>query len=160
MLPISRDMLMLPERGAWLRCHKDHDGHTDVYGRLAWDAPSNTITCGCTNVSKGRFVHPTQDRALTPREAAALQGFDDNFIFEADWAAQQIGNAVPPPYAYAIAKALKKQILAYAPKRRKHTPHVQDTTHTVEGRGGKSTEKNLIAFPAPVRRRPAIRRAA
>ena len=149
----------VPKR-PWLQCHRAHDGHTDVYGRLAWDAPSNTITCGCTNVSKGRFVHPTQDRALTPREAAALQGFADDFIFEADMAAEQIGNAVPPPFAYAIALALKKQIRTHAPKRRKRTLGAQDTTHSEVGRGGKSAGKNLIAFPAPARRRPAIPKAA
>ena len=144
----------------WLDCHKAHDGHKDVYGRLAWDSPSNTITCGCTNVSKGRFVHPSQDRALTPREAATLQGFDDKFIFEADAAGSQIGNAVPPPYALAIAKAIRKKILAFEPQRRRRTPYVQDITRTGAGRGGISSGRNLIVFPERGRRRPALARAA
>jgi DNA (cytosine-5)-methyltransferase 1 len=92
----------------WLQCHLVHSGHADVYGRLAWNSLSNTITGGCTNLSKGRFVHPEQDRALTPREAAALQGFPDSFIFHGTDFASQIGNAVPPPLAYAIAKKLKE----------------------------------------------------
>lgn len=95
----------------WLACHRGHDGHRDVYGRLAWDRPSNTITSGCTNPSKGRFVHPEQHRALTAREAAALQGFPDTFVFHGARIAWQIGNAVPPPLASAIATALRNQLL-------------------------------------------------
>jgi len=90
-------------RQYWLPCHLSHDGHKDVYGRLAWDRPSGTITGGCTNPSKGRFVHPEQDRAITPREAAKLQGFPDNFVFWGRNVPLQIGNAVPPPLAEAIA---------------------------------------------------------
>ncbi len=90
----------------WLPCHKDHDGHKDVYGRMAWGRPSNTITTGCTNPSKGRFVHPDQDRAITAREAAMLQGFPMDYRFYGSSAATQIGNAVPPPLALAIAKKL------------------------------------------------------
>lgn len=96
------------EEKFWLRCHRRHNGHKDVYGRLAWDRPAGTITSGCINPSKGRFVHPEQDRALTLREAARLQGFPDNFRFYGGMksAASQIGNAVPPPLARAIAEAL------------------------------------------------------
>ncbi len=94
----------------WLDCHLKHHGHSDVYGRIAWDKPSNTITTGCTNVSKGRFVHPEQNRAITYREAATLQGFPDSFIFYGKNIASQIGNAVPPPLAKAIAKCIFNQI--------------------------------------------------
>lgn len=90
----------------WLPCHKDHAGHKDVYGRMTWDRPSNTITTGCTNPSKGRFVHPEQDRAITAREAAVLQGFPLDYRFHGSSAPTQIGNAVPPPLAFAIAKSL------------------------------------------------------
>lgn len=95
------------ERRFWLPCHLTHNGHADVYGRLAWSRPANTITAGCTNLSKGRFVHPQQDRSLTPREAAALQGFPDSYVFYGGDVASQIGNAVPPPLAYAIATLLR-----------------------------------------------------
>jgi DNA (cytosine-5)-methyltransferase 1 len=98
------------ERRFWLPCHLSHEGHADVYGRLAWRRQANTITAGCTNLSKGRFVHPEQDRSLTPREAAALQGFPDDYIFYGGNVASQIGNAVPPPFAYAIAKLLRKRL--------------------------------------------------
>lgn len=93
----------------WLECHKKENcGHADVYGRLALDQPSGVITSGCTNVSKGRFVHPTQHRGLTAREAARLQSFPDTFVFEGtmDEVSKQIGNAVPPKLAEAIAKAI------------------------------------------------------
>ena len=101
------------EERFWLACHQKHGGHKDVYGRLKWDEPANVITSGCTNVSKGRFAHPEQNRGLTPREAAALQGFPDDFIFYGGMEAvsRQIGNAVPPPLAYAIARLLKLRLL-------------------------------------------------
>jgi len=101
----------VPER-FWLPCHKRHSGHKDVYGRLAWDRPSNVITSGCTNVSKGRFVHPVQDRGLSVREAAALQGFPDEFVFRGglDSMSWQIGNAVPPPLAEAVARVLMERL--------------------------------------------------
>lgn len=147
-------------RRSWLECHRAHDGHKDVYGRLQWDKPSNTITCGCTNVSKGRFVHPIQNRAVTPREAAVLQGFDDDFIFEEDSVSAQIGNAVPPPYALAIAKALKKKIVPSVMKQRKRIYQKRDTVHNVAGRAGKLSAKNLVIFPVRGRRRLAIAMAA
>ncbi len=103
----------VPER-FWLKCHISHDGHKDVYGRVAWSRPANTITSGCTNPSKGRFVHPEQNRALTYREAAALQGFPDWFVFHRRRIGEQIGNAVPPPMALAISTALKERIRASA----------------------------------------------
>lgn len=95
-------------RSLWLPCHLKHDGHKDVFGRLAWDAPASAvITSGCINPSKGRFVHPEQDRGLTPREAAALQGFPDWYTFVGGHlsTAAQIGNAFPPPFAEAVARA-------------------------------------------------------
>lgn len=95
----------------WLKCHLSHKGHSDVYGRAAWNRPSNTITAGCLNPSKGRFIHPEQDRAFTPREVAALQGFPDDFVFYGKCLQVQIGNAVPPPLAKAIAQELKHRLL-------------------------------------------------
>jgi DNA (cytosine-5)-methyltransferase 1 len=79
-----------------LQCHDKHDGHFDVYGRLRMNRPSVTLTTRCIGLSNGRFGHPTQDRALSAREAAALQTFDDSFLFEGGMnsVARQIGNAV------------------------------------------------------------------
>src|SRR6266567_3877806 len=64
-----------------LECHKKHDGHPDVYGRLRWDAPAPTLTTKCTSLSNGRYGHPEQKRAISAREAAALQSFDDTYMF-------------------------------------------------------------------------------
>ena len=53
-----------------LRCHREFDGFKDVYGRMRWNDVAPTITSGCFNPSKGRFLHPTQDRCITIREAS------------------------------------------------------------------------------------------
>ncbi|WP_337048932.1 DNA cytosine methyltransferase [Serratia fonticola] len=92
----------------WLPCHlKNPDGYKDVYGRMSWDKVSPTITGGCTNPSKGRFLHPEQDRSITLREAAALQTFPKNYAFSLDrgreFAALMIGNALPPAFICAHA---------------------------------------------------------
>ena len=86
-----------------LDCHKNRSGHSDVYGILDINKPSITITGGCMSYSKGRFGHPTQNRALSAREAARLQSFDDDYIFVGNRGqlAKQIGNAVPVKLAQA-----------------------------------------------------------
>lgn len=96
--------LDLPKRYI-LECHKRCSGFKDVYGRMAWDFPAPTITGGCFNPSKGRFLHPEEDRAITLREAAILQGFPVHYIFpntksKSDIAVM-IGNALPPPFIAA-----------------------------------------------------------
>jgi DNA (cytosine-5)-methyltransferase 1 len=95
-----------------LNCHRGYRGHLDVYGRLFWDKPANTITGGCIQPSKGRFLHPDQDRALSLREAARLQGFPDDYQFKGNkqQIALQIGNAVPPPLACALALGIKEAL--------------------------------------------------
>jgi DNA (cytosine-5)-methyltransferase 1 len=83
-----------------LKCHRQFDGFKDVYGRMSWDDVSPTITSGCVNPSKGRFLHPDRNRTITLREAAILQGFPRRyFISQAAGkfrAAALIGNAIPP----------------------------------------------------------------
>ncbi len=95
----------------WLECHKNHTGHRDVYGRLSWDKPSVTLTTKCVSISNGRFGHPEQDRALSVREAAALQSFGDDFTFIGSThdTAKQVGNAVPVDFA----KALGDQVITH-----------------------------------------------
>lgn len=90
-----------------LDCHRKFDGHTDVYGRLAWDRPASGLTTRCISYSNGRFGHPTQDRAISVREAACLQTFPRRYKFVGTLAskARQIGNAVPPLMAKAIGRA-------------------------------------------------------
>lgn len=82
-----------------LKCHSgEYKGHKDVYGRILIHLPSNTITTGCNNPSKGRFVHPWLNHGITLRHAARLQSFPDEFNFygSSTEKARQIGNAVPP----------------------------------------------------------------
>lgn len=88
------------------RTRKSHGGFSDVYGRLAWDKPSVTITARCRTPSCGRFTHPEQDRGLTVREAALLQGFPPDYVFEGpfDDRYKQVGNAVSPLAAAAIGR--------------------------------------------------------
>lgn len=97
-----------------LACHKKTDGFKDVYGRMSWSSPAPTITGGCHNPSKGRFLHPVNDRAITLREAALLQGFPVTYRFNAahgkEAIALMIGNALPPPFISAHATALIKSI--------------------------------------------------
>ncbi len=79
--------------------------YEDVYGRLAWDKSSITITAYARNPASGRYIHPTQDRGLSVREAALLQSFPKDYMFQGtlDERFRQIGNAVPPMFAASLA---------------------------------------------------------
>jgi DNA (cytosine-5)-methyltransferase 1 len=87
-------------------------GGTDLFGRLWWDRPSVTIRTEFFKPEKGRYLHPQEDRPITHREAARLMGFPDDFVFAGSKVdvARQIGNAVPPPFAGAIARALARAL--------------------------------------------------
>lgn len=114
----------VPQGGGWqdipwelrLPCHKVADvksgGWPDVYGRLEWDGQCPTITVGFDSFTRGRYGHPSQHRAITPREAARLQGFPDTFHFLGNRmdVRTQIGNAVPPPLASAAGRAVAKAL--------------------------------------------------
>ena len=80
-------------------------GFSSCYSRLNPNEPANTITIKFTSPASSKCIHPFQDRAITPREAARVQGFDDSFHFCGSKTdiAQQIGNAVPPLLGKAIA---------------------------------------------------------
>jgi DNA (cytosine-5)-methyltransferase 1 len=97
-----------------LKCHKKCNGFKDVYGRMAWDEVAPTITSGCVNPSKGRFLHPEQDRAITLREAALLQSFPPNYLFSLDngkfAVALMIGNAFPPLFVKHHAVKIRKHL--------------------------------------------------
>jgi DNA (cytosine-5)-methyltransferase 1 len=106
----------LPER-LQLACHVNNPlhRHKDVYGRLAWDEPSVTLTAGFDSFTRGRFAHPVEDRSLTIREGARIQTFPDTFIFEGNRedGARQVGNAVPPLLAQHLGKAILKAVIAH-----------------------------------------------
>jgi DNA (cytosine-5)-methyltransferase 1 len=100
-------------RDEQLLCHKKCDGFKDVYGRMAWDAPAPTITGGCINPSKGRFLHPEGDRAITLREAALIQSFPNDYSFSLKrgryFVAEMIGNALPPEFVKRHAVTIFKR---------------------------------------------------
>jgi DNA (cytosine-5)-methyltransferase 1 len=91
----------LPTRDQ-LPCHNRTSGFRDVYGRMAWGDVAPTITSGCFNPSKGRFLHPSQNRCITLREAALLQSFPRRYRFDLaagkERIALMIGNAIPPRF--------------------------------------------------------------
>ena len=87
-------------------------GRTTLYGRLRWDRPSYTISTYFNRPGNGTYIQPEQDRVLSVREAARLQSFPDDVEFLGPRTAQlkQIGNAVPPLLAYAIAARLRAEL--------------------------------------------------
>ena len=98
-----------------LPCHKKKNvGFNDIYGRLRWDDYSTTITGGCLNPSKGRFLHPEKDRCITAREAALLQSFPKDYKFPTTISrtalALMIGNALPPKFSYYQAANIYKHL--------------------------------------------------
>lgn len=121
---IQRQIFLTPKDGGSrkdlpqefiLPCHrKPGVGFNDIYGRLRWDDYSTTITGGCLNPSKGRFLHPEQDRVITPREAALLQSFPEDYKFPLNIPKQAlallIGNALPPKFSLAQSSHISKHI--------------------------------------------------
>ncbi len=119
-----------PYGGSWndwpeellLECHKKEGGKTfkNVYGRMEWEKPAPTMTTLCTGLGNGRFGHPTQDRAISLREAALFQTFPLDYVFFRDQkdisvvkASRYIGNAVPPRLGEIIAESITSHIKKY-----------------------------------------------
>ncbi len=103
-------------------CHKEGSGRTypSVYGRMEWDKPAPTMTTQCYGYGNGRFGHPEQNRAISLREAAVLQGFPRDYKFvprgeQVSFTAlgRMIGNAVPVGLGQAIAKSIKAHLDEY-----------------------------------------------
>ena len=95
-----------------LDCHKRTLGYSDVYGRMSWNRPAPGLTTKCISYSNGRFGHPEQDRAISIREAACLQTFPLDFLFEGSLSsmARQIGNAVPVRLATIIGRHVNEHL--------------------------------------------------
>ncbi|MDE3058817.1 MAG: DNA cytosine methyltransferase [Bacteroidota bacterium] len=123
---MKRIRLTPKDGGSWkdlpkeyiLKCHdKENVGFNDIYGRLRWDDYSTTITGGCLNPSKGRFLHPEEDRCITAREAALLQSFPISYKFPTNISktslALLIGNALPPKFSYIQSLNIKKHLDKY-----------------------------------------------
>lgn len=97
------------------QCHQKQSGSTysGVYARMSWDEPSPTMTTQCYGFGNGRFGHPTQDRAISLREAALLQTFPETYAFTPPGqklsfseVGRWIGNAVPVSLAEAIGRQI------------------------------------------------------
>lgn len=123
---VSQLIKMIPKDGgsrsalgeeAQLSCHKRCSGFNDVYGRMSWDGVAPTITGGCVSPSKGRFLHPEQNRAITLREAALLQTFPQDYFFSTSKGkyktAEMIGNAFPPRFVRFHAAKIREHIKLY-----------------------------------------------
>ena len=93
-----------------LKCHQDNPkAHKDVFGRMSWNLPAPTLTCRCTDVYCGRFIHPEQHRGISLREAAAIQTFSDDYEFfgkSISEQARQIGNAVPVRLSEQLGRSI------------------------------------------------------
>jgi DNA (cytosine-5)-methyltransferase 1 len=95
-------------------CHKEGTTYKSVYGRMRWDLPAPTITTGFLSPGRGRYVHPRQQRVITPHEAARIQFFPDTYSFTGAYPeapsrnllSKWIGDAVPPLLGYAAAMPL------------------------------------------------------
>ena len=122
-----RRILSTPYGGSWkdwpeellLDCHKKKSGKSfaSVYGRMVWERPAPTMTTLCTGIGNGRFGHPTQNRAISAREAALFQSFPLTYKFfpneqeiSLTKASRYIGNAVPPKLGEVIAESIKQHI--------------------------------------------------
>jgi DNA (cytosine-5)-methyltransferase 1 len=104
-------------------CHRKKSGATfrNVYARMEWDKPSPTITTLAYNFGTGRFGHPQQNRGLSLREAAMLQGFPGKYRFvppggdvHFNSLGRLIGNAVPPPLGRAVGEGVQEHVAAQA----------------------------------------------
>jgi len=104
-------------RGLELECHREHSGHTDVYGRMAKNQPSPALTTRCVSLSNGRFGHPTQNRAISVREAACIQTFPMSFKFHGNLnsMARQVGNAVPVELARVFGTTILRHYRSLKP---------------------------------------------
>lgn len=124
---IQKIITMIPKDGGsrkdlpkkyWLKCHKKENvGFFDIYGRLKWDRVSSTITGGCLNPSKGRFLHPEENRCITAREAALLQSFPIEYKLPPNISksslASLIGNALPPKFSKIQSLNIQKHLEKY-----------------------------------------------
>ena len=101
-------MEIIRHSGDNISCIPSHlitSGFSSCYSRLRGDEPAVTITVNFVHPASNKCIHPDLDRALTPREGARLQSFDDSFRFMGNRAqvVRQIGNAVPPLLGRAVA---------------------------------------------------------
>jgi DNA (cytosine-5)-methyltransferase 1 len=98
---------------------QDLGSHPDVYGRMCWDRPAPTIKRECAHVGNGRYSHPKENRLLTVREMATLQGFPFDYRFPAKALSNRyrhIGDAVPPVIAWQMSAAVMWMLTGTKPE--------------------------------------------
>ena len=115
-IPEGGNHFDLPET-LQLACHKrlrrqGRKAATGPYGRIPLEGPAPTMTTRCTTVSCGRFIHPTEDRGISLREAALLQTFPPDYSFCGfhESVERQIGNAVPVRLAHALGLVVRRML--------------------------------------------------
>lgn len=88
--------------------------HTRRYRRMQWNGIARSIITRFRDPKSGEYIHPEQHRTISIREAARIQSFPDWFVFEGSYSEQydQVGNAVPPLLARAVAAELRKMLRA------------------------------------------------
>ena len=106
---------IIKHSGKNIRCIPSHlitSGFSSCYSRLDADEPAVTLTVNFVHPASNRCIHPTLNRALTPREGARLQSFDDDFKFfgSRTQITKQIGNAVPPLLGETIGAVIAGMI--------------------------------------------------
>jgi DNA (cytosine-5)-methyltransferase 1 len=114
----DQDLYDLPDEHRNKKARESGTTYRSVYGRMYWDKPAQTITTGFLTPGRGRYVHPIARRTLLPLEAARLQGFPDDYVFNAfgetpnrTALAKWIGDAVPAPLGFAAAiSALARKV--------------------------------------------------
>ena len=114
-----------------LACHArlGKGSATSIYGRIDPSKAAPTMTTRCTTPSCGRFIHPTEDRGLTLREAALLQTFPIDYVFKGNHGEieRQVGNAVPPKLAEALSLVVKDLVAEHIAETRE-----QEEMHACE----------------------------
>ncbi|MCB8821919.1 DNA cytosine methyltransferase [Microvirga rosea] len=144
----------VPEGGNWRNIPRDLltagmqraelTDHTKRYGRLSRKGLASTILTKC-DPHWGAYIHPTQDRVISVREAARLQGFPDAFVFAGQNIGKQymqVGNAVPAPIARAIAEAALKHIERAIRAERRAQLKVKSKLN----RNGRSERRRKVSF--------------
>lgn len=130
-------------------CHRRESGRSypGVYGRMSWDEPAPTITTQFYGYGSGRFGHPDQDRALSLREGAILQGFPDDYSFVPDGVpinfktvGRLIGNAVPVTLGRVIGRSILRHLGIVL-----ETKTVDETTRSFTERGRNAKREPLVA---------------
>lgn len=137
-IPVGGSRYDLPET-LQLPCHKRLEqrgkrGAASPYGRIPPEGPAPTMTTRCTSASCGRFIHPSEDRGISLREAALLQTFPRGYTFVGSYGSieRQIGNAVPVRLAHALGLAVRTLLGPETGTRPHQAPPSEDTGHNRE----------------------------